>query len=542
MVTEDKIDGLVIRAHKLNLANKLGARDIECFIKVLLATHSTLQGWHPKFEQAFGSQPEISEKQIIPLSPIVTSLELNDENLFPLDNFRKSLSPSPLVSWPLGVTSDCSRELFALTPLPKSRTFTDFKGFSTSELTACGDKGKLASVLRTPSSFQHLSKIQEKIEAMTPQKLEAVIPQKLESMAPEQLEVVAPEQVEVVTPRIPDSDTSEYAQMFRGNPSHFLKEDTSKIYATPGLEISPPKTCLLMKPISESTPATFNFQKYDESPSSDDSQIPKSLRIKYPDLFKKVAYDCLPIKTPVQMSPHLAISPPKTCVLMIPSTEMQSDVQGVADSHKPQDRHKYSPSLEISLTSTFSVDCAESGKSGESIKQKNCGESTSKMKQAKEGAMRSPERCETTSLSRAVHKEKIDLSYMHRAPDNPDSAYPPFVVAESTPASKIASHNDQNTEKRGKQPGEQTLRRELWSKLEAASADAYPRASNNFLYKLQDTSIEENSPTKDTSHISSLATSLSSRKDVIPEQRSIALARSAVRVSVVQSAQRSYTR
>ncbi|GLJ30543.1 hypothetical protein SUGI_0604720 [Cryptomeria japonica] len=550
--------GLVIHAHKPNPAHKLGEPDIECFIGELLATHSKLQGWLPKFEQAFSCHSDISEKQPLPLSPVVSSSAINDENLFTLNNSRNSLSPSPLVSWPLGITTDCGRELFALTPLPKLRTSTDFKGFFTAAPTACGDKGELASVLKTPVPFQHLNKLQEKVEAVTSQKLEAVIP----------------EQVDVVTPQISKCHTLKSTQMFRGSSLQCLKEDTSKMFATPGLEISPPKTCLLMRPISkplqlqndvsvESTPpVTVNFRKFDESLSSDDSPIPKSLRIKYPDLFKKVADDCPPMKTPVQMSPHLGMSPPKTCVLMVPSTDALSDDQDIFDSDKSFERDKYSCSSEVPHNLSVSVDCGEAGKSGGYTDKTNPDAKvlmtnypnslcqalafptfSSKMEQTEEVAKKSQEPCETMSSTGAGHEEKKVSSYMCRSLDNSDPVHPRLSMAEGTPIFKINFSNVQNTEQRAKQPGEQTLRRELWSKLKAASADAYPKANKDFLSNLQETSIEDNSRTNVTSHICSLAkSSLSSKNEAIPEKRSIDLAKSAARISVKQSAQRSYTR
>lgn len=518
----NEIDGLVAHAHKVNLANKLDVCDLECFIEVLSRTHLTLQEWVPKFEQPFGHCSVTVKKQTVPPSPAVSSSIACDENLFPLDEFANSLPPSPLVAWPLGIKGDCEKELFLLTPMPKSRpTCTDSIVFPASEVIASVEKGESAS-----------------------------------------MEAVNPQQMEAVTPRIAKKLLWKCTQSFEGKLPNFEKEDTLKILSTPGLEISPPKTCALLRPMLESSeqgqddsiestpPPTVRIPTFDESPSEDlDLQIPKSLRIKYPYLFKNEAEDSLP-GTPVQTSPRFKVSPPKSCVLLLPSNGVLSD--DVPESQKVNERDKASPLSDCPPRFSLSENLTKAGEhektieqkipTKEGLKAKHLGSSSdtllystlsSKMMQTKGGKNKSPEPSETRSELGLVHLDKNILS---------DSASSGFTMPRSTQVSKIDTKFLLNKEKTGKQPGEETLRRELWSKLKAESADrpsigtsACPTARKDFLCKLDKASVEDNSFTNDELQTSSLARPISLKDEERSGYRSIALTRSTPRVSLTES-------
>lgn len=538
----NEIDGLVARAHKVNLANKLDVCDLECFIEVLSRTHLTLQEWVPKFEQPFGHCSVTVKKQTVPSSPAVSSSIAYDGNLFPLDDFANSLPPSPLVAWPLGIKGDCEKELFLLTPMPKSRpTCTDSILFPASEVIASVEKGELASM-----------------EAVSPQQMEAVSPQITKKL------LVSPQQMEAVTPRITKNLLRKYTQNFEGKLPNFEKEDTLKMLSTPGLEISPPKTCALLRPMSESSeqgqdasilstpPPTVRIATFDESPSEDlELQIPKSLRIKYPYLFKNEAEDSLPV-TPVQTLPRFTISPPKSCVLLFPSNEVLSD--DVPEAHKVNERDKASPLSDYPPGFSVSENLTKPGEHEKTIEQKistkeglkteHLGSSSdtllystlsSKMMKSRGGKKKSPEASETKSELGLVHLDKNILS---------DSASLSITIPQSTQVCKSDTNNVSIKEKTGKQPGEETLRRELWSKLKAESADrpsigtsACPAGRKDFLCKLDKASCEDNSFRNDASKISSLARPISSKDEGSSDHRSIPLTRCTARVSLMESIQ-----
>lgn len=528
----NEIDGLVARAHKVNLANKLDVCDLECFIEVLSRTHLTLQEWVPKFEQPFGHCSVTVKKQTVPSSPAVSSSIACDENLFPLDEFANSLPPSPLVAWPFGTKGDCEKELFLLTPMPKSRpTCTDSIVFPASEVIASVKKGELAS---------------------------------MEAVSIQQMEAVSLQQMEAVTPQIAKKLLWKGTQNFEGKLPNFEKEDTLKILSTPGLEISPPKTCALLRPMSElseqgqddstvsTPPPTVRIPTFDESPSDDlELQIPKSLRIKYPYLFKNEAEDSLPV-TPVQTSPRFTVSPPKSCVLLLPSNELLSD--DVPESHKVNERDKALPLSDCPPRFSLSENLTKAGEhektiekkilTKEGLKAEHLGSSSdtllystlsSKMMQTKGGKNKSPEPSETRSELGLVHLNKNILS---------DSASSSFTMPRSTQLSKIDTKNVLNKEKTGKQPGEETLRRELWSKLKAESADrpsigtsAYPTARKDFLYELDKASAEDNSFTNDELQTSSLAKPNPLKDEGSSGYRSFALTRSTARVPLTETIQ-----
>eukprot|EP01018_Ginkgo_biloba_P001981 Gb_29714 [translate_table: standard] len=548
------IDGLVDHAHKLNLANKLVECDLECFNKLLSTMQFTLQGWLPKFEQAFGNHSSTAKKQTGPSSPPVSSSVPKDENLISLNDYTKkalesSLSPSPLVSWPLGIKNDNEKGLFCLTPMPASRkSRTKSKVFPPSELTKSVDEGELNSMVKSS-----LSPASQNPSESPPQK-------------------------EAVTPKIPQSLVSKYSQFFINKVSDSTNEDPPKIMGTPGLEISPPKTCLLLRPMSDSfqqeqsacvqstPPLTVQFPQIDESPSSEEleSQIPKSLRTKYPEFFKRIAQDSVPTKTPVQTSPHFGVSPPKTCVLMIPSSDALSKRQGASESLKQSERDKVSTLTESPGSFSLSFHGTEPMKNGEAVKQENLTQKglTGKYPnlnksllqrervQSKEEVKKSFGTCVTKITVGVVDNGKDILSDTPRPLNHPVSVLPSFATFESTPTSKIAPKITTNTEKIDRQPGEQTLRRELWSKLEAESADmrytvtsTFPKARKGFLRKLDDASSSENTCTNVTPQVPSLGRSFSMRKEAISDDGSSTIVRSAARISLynVQSIQRPFT-
>lgn len=538
----NQIDGLVARAHKVNLVNKLDVCDLECFIEVLSRTHLTLQEWVPKFEQPLGHCSGTVKKQTIPSTPAVSSSIEHDGNLFPLDDFSNALPPSPLVAWPLGIKGDCEKELFLLTPMPKSRpACTDSIVFPASEVVASVTKGESAS-----------------IEAVRPQHMEVVTPRITKNV------LVSPQQVEAGTPQITNNLSCKYTQSFKGKLPNFEREDTLKMLSTPGLEISPPKTCALLRPVSESSeegqdasnqstpPPTIRIATFDESPSEDlELQIPKSLRIKYPYLFKSEAENSLSV-TPVQTSSHFTISPPKSCVLLFPSDEVLSD--DVPESHKVNERDKalplsgYPPGLSVSENLTkpgeHEKTIEQKIPTKECLKTEHLGSSSdtllystlsSKMMQTKGGKKKSPEPSEIKSESGLVHLDNNILS---------DFASLSLTIPQSTQVSKCDTNNVLNKEKTGKQPGEETLRRELWSKLKAESADrpstgtsAYPAARKDFFCKPDKASFEENSFRNDAAKISSLARPIFSKDEGSSDYKSVALTRCTGRVSLLESIQ-----
>ncbi|KAJ0964781.1 hypothetical protein J5N97_025919 [Dioscorea zingiberensis] len=119
-----QVDELVTRALANKTMDKSGGQVIESFRNVLCDMHSSLKAWVPRLQHAFADTSAKTEHKLRHTTNACSvSAEYGDRNALPNSESKDKLevSPSPLVSWRAGTcTVDCGRQLFLLTPLPKS--------------------------------------------------------------------------------------------------------------------------------------------------------------------------------------------------------------------------------------------------------------------------------------------------------------------------------------------------------------------------------------------------------------------------------------
>ena len=187
------------------------------------------------------------------------------------------ISPSPLVSWRADCTVERGRQLFLLTPLPISK--------------------KLSSKCQGPSK--------------------SVFERNTSNTTSEQ----------------PPNWEKLYSLNFHLRP-FFSKKECSMLVMSPCSKMSPPKSCVLLEPISEiSHQGNYRFRKATPFPAgincsrsqlskSSGSDTSKGLAFKYPELLGiQGAYKPGIGKKKVEALPGWFVSPPKTCVLLQPPDE-----------------------------------------------------------------------------------------------------------------------------------------------------------------------------------------------------------------------------
>ncbi|KAK4269314.1 hypothetical protein QN277_022486 [Acacia crassicarpa] len=122
----------------------------------------------------------------------------------------------------------------------------------------------------------------------------------------------------------------------------FPKRGSSMLVMTPCLKMSPPKSCVLLEPISEicdpgkdngrvrkSTPFPVGIHYSDsESSESSGSDASKGMALKYPELLgiQHISKSGAGKKR-VEASPDWFMSPPKTCVLLEPPDDKAFDLE-----------------------------------------------------------------------------------------------------------------------------------------------------------------------------------------------------------------------
>ncbi|KAL6496995.1 hypothetical protein OROGR_028924 [Orobanche gracilis] len=360
-----QIDELVVQA--LQLTDNKGRNEIKRFADVLSDMRTSLQPWVPRLQKALCSQSTVlknnSEQSIEKTVPCVPEENKHAVIESPVQTKWESLvSPSPLVSWRAECNKEGGRQLFLLTPLHQQRAF---------------------SSKRPPSS----------------------IPAALEN-------------VKTGNNTHPIS-AIDSPQTKCGTTDKFSKTNCSMFVMTPCLKMSPPKSCILLEPISEftkkktlrvhkSTPFPAGVRNFSESKESESSSSRSSddVTVKYPELLgiKIANFDK---RTVEEDSPDWIVSPPKTCVVMEPGDEKL-------------------------LTNL----------SGGGLTQQD----------------------DMTAVKKVEYEDDhVTVANFH-----------PFQgirgtlgLSESTPMVKMTM----SSFRMGKQPGENTLKKELWTKFEAASSD-----------------------------------------------------------------------
>ncbi|XP_011626749.1 uncharacterized protein LOC18443442 [Amborella trichopoda] len=415
-----EIDALVMRAYKLKQMHKLGNHEVESFINVLSNAHSSLQPWLPRFQQALTRQPSkigTQENQTPPKETV--SMTNEDRRVLaqcPLDvGLGSSLSPSPLVSWQAECKIDNGRQLFLLTPLPKS------KPPSMKPLASYVSHIKCSQV--TDCSLTSLKSSKVTDSSFSPSKSSKITDSS--HCAPESSPLSPPaiqgqnDCLQTVNNNLSRNKNAVYGR--NKEVDSYQKLSTPYYLVTPCLKTSPPKTCLILNHIPESsheennissgpTPVPVKFLQFDEFPSMEDSdeEVSRGLMAKYPELFGFQAFNKTENERKELESPDWAMSPPKTCVLMMPAFEKLSVHEGANNSVRS---HCVKSRLSKCQVLGRKVDA--------------CGRSEKKLHMA------SP------------------------------------MVMECTPIWK----GSQATPCMGKAPGEQTLKRELWTKFEEVSAN-----------------------------------------------------------------------
>ncbi|KAJ8443310.1 hypothetical protein Cgig2_015791 [Carnegiea gigantea] len=278
----------------------------------------------------------------------------------------------------------------------------------------------------------------------------------LSSTAPVSLHgVEAGQQNHVITEAVAKNVESAKELDF-ASPPHISLGDFS-LLVTPSLK-NPPRSCVLLEPDYEyksrkigkchkSTPFPVG-SKMDESTDYENSgnEVSENMGLKYPELIGIKPFCMLKngIKALVA-SPAWIVSPPKCCTLLEPPHDNLSKDDASLDCHSQE------------LDATFD--------------QKIC-------LAPKEGSIQLNEQVQGNS--------KVSCRGNFRGN---------LVTVENTPLWKEA----ESTVHRGKRPGENTLKKELWTKFEAASMSGFrlnfcaPQDTSElgFLDRLEEASCEE---------------------------------------------------
>ncbi|RVW28524.1 hypothetical protein CK203_100565 [Vitis vinifera] len=254
-----QIDELVVQALNLKTSSAEGWEEIESFTHVLSEMLSSLKPWAPRFQKAL-SLPSVKSENQLGQSSLSDTAGINECETNVVDSPHPSkveslVSPSPLVSWRGDCTIERGRQLFMLTPLPMPKVLSSKRQGLTKSLferVSSSTTITLPSLLADSGDTNH-----EMLEGST---FECGI---------------------VSTPI-------------------FGKRDGSMLVMTPRLKMSPPRSCVLLEPISESyhqendkykirksTPFPVGVQNFggSESPDSSSNEAPENLALKYPELF-----------------------------------------------------------------------------------------------------------------------------------------------------------------------------------------------------------------------------------------------------------------
>nr|GMC70926.1 UDP-N-acetylglucosamine pyrophosphorylase [Ipomoea batatas] len=379
-----QIDELVVQA----LTSKKEVKEIKSFADFLSEMQVSLKPWVSRFQKALSdtsTRPENTVEQPLE-SKVVLVPAVKEDMRNVVDSpeqckWDSLVCSSPLVSWPADCTSECDRQLFLLTPLPQSKgLLSKFRESSKSIV----DKIKPDQIPQLPSVFDNL------LDSAKPETTSKRTGQPLYHLD--------------ITGNVNDQKLGNSKLV---SPEKVLSRQNS-ILMTPCLKVSPPKSCVVLEPVSEYhykgnlklhklTPYPSALQFSSESQDSESSTIQSSekLNVKYPELFGiKLGNQLVNRWKVADESPKW--SPPKTCVLLEPPEDAAGECLIPETAPNPN--------------------------------QKNF----------------LPKRISTQELG-----SKCEL-------------------VESTPMMK----EPESCIKIGKHPGENTLKRELWTKFEAASTHA----------------------------------------------------------------------
>ncbi|KAK7255469.1 hypothetical protein RIF29_28879 [Crotalaria pallida] len=316
----NQIDELVVKAVKLKDVNREGRKEIESFSDVLFNMVSSLKPWVPRFQKALSSPASVGSEILLHQtleSKSVSSDDRDENNVCDSPEETALISPSPLVSWHANCTIQRGRQMFMLTPLPMSKALsTKRRQQSKSEFNKLTSIGTSTFIALSRDMTDLLDNVALKQTPTKPALSVAV-----EEANNQDLGVIS-------SPLVPKRDGSMLIMM------------------TPCLKMSPPKSCILLEPISEinhlrnekvcnrkSTPFPVGIHYSDseasESPGSSDDDASQGLALKYPELLgiHHISKPGIGRKT-VEASPEeWLMSPPKTCVLLEPPDEESLELE-----------------------------------------------------------------------------------------------------------------------------------------------------------------------------------------------------------------------
>ncbi|PON88548.1 hypothetical protein TorRG33x02_156130 [Trema orientale] len=412
----NQIDELVVQAFKFESKSRQGRKEVESFALVLSEMVSSLKPWVPRFQKVLcsASLESLNQSRNSLVCQAVSAVnDVEDEVVESPERANTNnllISPSPLVSWHANCTIERGRQLFLLTPVPRSKA--------------------LSSTHPEPpiSLFERvISDASKKLPCFN-----SVAIVKNHDL----FEGVEIEPTPAKPSDLAATETSRIREGGSDSPQMFSKANRSVVVMTPCLKRSPPKSCVLLEAITESshagrnvafrqsTPFPVGLKNYSDSESSSSSEASEGLALKYPELLGiQHAYKSGVTKKYVEESPDWFRSPPKTCVLLEPSYDQTLDDDTAAagtNCHLP-----------LPLTTG-------------SVQNNQMNVTVSKYIDSQDGGQ---------------------LAKTTRLPAEPLDGK--FSLIESTPSWK----EPQSTSRRGKLPGENTLKKELWTKFEAASTN-----------------------------------------------------------------------
>ncbi|KAF8027599.1 hypothetical protein BT93_E0493 [Corymbia citriodora subsp. variegata] len=385
--------------------SKQGKKEVESLVLFLSEMQSSLKPWPSRLQKAFSSPP-IEPMNVVEPSPAVLASPVRDDESVVIQSPEQAkmdslISPSPFVSWRANCTVERgSRQVFMLTPLPISRALSS-------------------------KCLESSGSLLEKITSATSPPPSLTVPQEIED---DSLKGVAIHP----TPNKP-FDTSvrrkgNTGEMGFVSPVVLSKRDCSLLMMTPCFKVSPPKSCSLLEPISESsrwgnanvrksTPFPVGVKNYSSSESSESSGDGASdgLATRYPELLGIRQDVKLGIigKEKKASSPDWFMSPPKSCILMEPPDEKKLTIAAT--------NGQFTKTIPLLAQQTDSL----------------------------------------LSQGNAVPESHLAIEKSRKQ----EPVGSTMALIENTPVWK-----EPESIRMGKRPGENTLKRELWTKFEAASA------------------------------------------------------------------------
>lgn len=437
-----QIDEVLVLAFKSRTTCKLGSQEIESFTTLLSEMHSKLKPWVPRFQQAFSSTLKENDSQMAQSTEFPMDSSTNEEendftNCLEEPDLGSLISPSPLVSWRAGCRIENGRQLFLLTPLPTSKALSS----------KCPRPSKSVSEKVPSTSNQCCTLSLPPLMNFSRDTVDDLMDQTEFNRTPKNSSKSAVTKTEKTLDSV----------IFSPKLSHHENGDCSMYLMTPLLKMSPPKSCRFLEPGPDSCqqcnddgikPASTcgGVQDCKETLSSEKSSYHDSgcLALKYQELFGiRLTHKPAIQRQEVENSLDWFLSPPKTCVLMEPTDEKLLTYPAVNDLSCNKCVLNEHPLYMVSV-----------------VGKEVSGRYQSTKEPASHGL--------GTSLA----------------------------APESTPLWK----DFESTVRIGKQPGENTLKRELWTRFEAVTTSNVLRfdaalvqenKGKGFLDRLEEASCEE---------------------------------------------------